>query len=91
MARKKGCTPSQLALAWVHYQGDDVCPIPGTTNINNLNDNLGSLSVKLTSEEAARLSALADMVKGDRYPSMAHTWMNADTPPLSSWKGEAHA
>ncbi|GKV21280.1 hypothetical protein SLEP1_g31272 [Rubroshorea leprosula] len=36
MATRKGCTPSQLALAWVHHQGNDVCPIPGTTKIEKL-------------------------------------------------------
>ncbi|KAL8486953.1 hypothetical protein ACS0TY_023589 [Phlomoides rotata] len=87
MATNKGCTPSQLALAWVHHQGDDVCPIPGTTKIDNFNDNIGALSVKLTFEEMSRLSTLANLVKGDRHFSM-HSWKNADTPPLSSWKGE---
>ena len=41
MAARKGCTPSQLALAWVHHQGYDVCPIPGTTKIENFNQNVG--------------------------------------------------
>ncbi|KAI9119580.1 hypothetical protein K1719_009456 [Acacia pycnantha] len=88
MATKKGCTPSQLALAWVHYQGNDVCPIPGTTKINNFNENIGALSVKLTPEEMAELEsfAAADSVKGDRYPSGRASWKNSDTPPLSSWK-----
>ena len=45
MATKKGCTPSQLALAWVHHQGDDVCLIPGTTKKENLNQNIRALSV----------------------------------------------
>ena len=51
MARRKGCTLAQLALAWVHHQGDDVCPIPGTSKIENFNQNIGALSVKLTPEE----------------------------------------
>ncbi|XP_043722956.1 probable aldo-keto reductase 2 [Telopea speciosissima] len=88
IAMKKGCTPSQLALAWVHHQGDDVCPIPGTTKIENLNQNIGALSVKLTREEMAELESLAsaDDIKGDRYPSMMATWRNSETPDLSSWK-----
>ncbi|KAJ4716548.1 NAD(P)-linked oxidoreductase superfamily protein [Melia azedarach] len=88
IARTKGCTPSQLALAWVHHQGDDVCPIPGTTKIANLNENIKALSVKLTPEEMAELEAIAsaDAVKGERYASVANTYKNADTPPLSSWK-----
>ncbi|KAL2507284.1 putative aldo-keto reductase 5 [Forsythia ovata] len=90
MATRKGCTPSQLALAWVHHQGDDVCPIPGTTKIENLNQNVGALSVKLTPEEIAELEsfASADVVKGDRHVYMANTWINVETPPLSSWKPE---
>ncbi|KAJ1443090.1 NADP-dependent oxidoreductase domain [Sesbania bispinosa] len=86
LAAKKGCTPSQLALAWVHHQGKDVCPIPGTTKIENFNQNIGALSVKLTPEEMAEIESLADVVKGDRYGDDVPTWKNSDTPPLSSWK-----
>lgn len=93
MARKKGCTPSQLALAWVHHQGDDVCPIPGTTKVENFNQNVAALSVKLTPEDMAELETIAsaDAVKGERYgaSSMANTWKYSDTPPLSSWKAPA--
>lgn len=87
IATKKGCTPSQLALAWVHHQGDDVCPIPGTTKIENLNNNIKALSVKLTPEEKAELETLADAIKGDRLhaPALSLTWKYANTPPLSSW------
>ncbi|CAN1830041.1 Probable aldo-keto reductase 2 [Linum perenne] len=69
LANRKGCTTSQLALAWVHHQGDDVCPIPGTTKIENLNQNIGALSVKLTQEEMAKLEAIAsaDSVKGASF------------------------
>ncbi|XP_058201564.1 probable aldo-keto reductase 2 [Rhododendron vialii] len=90
MAAKKGCTPGQLALAWVHHQGNDVCPIPGTTKVENFNQNVGALSVKLTPEDMAELESIAsaDAVKGDRYESSISTWMNSDTPPLSSWKAE---
>ncbi|KAM5569822.1 putative aldo-keto reductase 2 [Rosa sericea] len=88
LAARKGCTPSQLALAWVHHQGNDVCPIPGTTKIENFNQNIGALSVKLTPEELAELEsfASADAVKGDRYQNDFSTWKNSETPPLSSWK-----
>ncbi|GAU17736.1 hypothetical protein TSUD_171240 [Trifolium subterraneum] len=85
LATKKGCTPSQLALAWLHHQGNDVCPIPGTTKIENFNQNIGALSVKLTPTEMAEIESLADIVKGDRSGN-APTWKNSDTPPLSSWK-----
>ncbi|XAR58177.1 Perakine reductase [Bertholletia excelsa] len=91
MAARKGCTPGQLALAWVHHQGSDVCPIPGTTKIENFNQNIGALSVKLTPEDMAELESItsADAVKGDRYmASMATTWEKSDTPPLSSWNAK---
>ncbi|WZZ86603.1 hypothetical protein YC2023_115182 [Brassica napus] len=88
MSEKKGCTPAQLALAWVHHQGDDVCPIPGTTKIENLNQNIGALSVKLTPEEMSELETIGqpESVKGERYTAMVPTFKNSDTPPLSSWK-----
>ncbi|GLT52363.1 hypothetical protein SLA2020_257110 [Shorea laevis] len=90
MATRKGCTTSQLALAWVHHQGNDVCPIPGTTKIENLNQNIGAVSVKLTPEEMDELEVVAskEAVKGDRYPPGRPTYKNSDTPPLSSWKPE---
>ncbi|XP_054822622.1 probable aldo-keto reductase 2 isoform X5 [Prosopis cineraria] len=89
MATRKGCTPSQLALAWVHHQGKNVCPIPGTTKIENFNQNIGALSVKLTPEELAELESFVtgDAVKGDRsYGIGVTTWKESDTPSLSSWK-----
>ncbi|BFG15577.1 hypothetical protein CerSpe_018470 [Prunus speciosa] len=88
LAARKGCTPSQLALAWVHHQGNDVCPIPGTSKIENFNQNIGALSVKLTPEELSELEsfASADAVKGDRYQNDISTWKNSETPPVSSWK-----
>ncbi|KAM0828156.1 hypothetical protein ACQ4PT_067732 [Festuca glaucescens] len=90
MATRKGCTPSQLALAWVHHQGSDVCPIPGTTKIENFNQNVGALSVKLTPAEMAELESYASAgdVQGDRYAGVASTWKDSETPPLSSWKAE---
>ncbi|KAI3723387.1 hypothetical protein L2E82_34919 [Cichorium intybus] len=88
MAAKKGCTPSQLALAWVHHQGNDVVPIPGTTKIENLEQNIKALSVKLTPEDMAELEAIAsaDSVKGGRYWDGIPTFKDTETPPLSYWK-----
>jgi aryl-alcohol dehydrogenase-like predicted oxidoreductase len=88
MATRKGCTPLQLALAWVHHQGNDVCPIPGTTKIENFNLNIGALSMKLTPEEMAELESFAskDVVKGGRYMTDFASWETSETPPLSSWK-----
>jgi len=57
MARAKGCTAAQLALAWVLAQGDDVVPIPGTKRRSFLEENLGALSVQLSAEDLVRLDA----------------------------------
>lgn len=90
MAKKKECTTSQLALAWVLHQGDDVCPIPGTTKIENFKENIGSVSVKLSHEDMVELETIASNVKGNRYPDaiMQSTWKHANTPPLSSWSAK---
>lgn len=90
MASRKGCTASQLALAWVHHQGSDVCPIPGTTKVENFNQNAAALSVKLAPEEMAELESYASSdIAGDRYmPDFLNTWEDSETPPLSSWKAE---
>ena len=90
MAARKGCTPSQLTLAWVYHQGCDVCPIPGTTKIENFNQNVKALSVKLTPDEIAELESYTARgeVLGDRYAEVAYTWKDSETLPLSSWKFE---
>ncbi|GAY44653.1 hypothetical protein CUMW_083530 [Citrus unshiu] len=56
LAKKYNCTSAQLALAWVLGQGDDVVPIPGTTKIKNLDDNIDSLRIKLTKEDLKEIS-----------------------------------
>ncbi|GJV91645.1 putative ribonuclease H-like domain-containing protein [Tanacetum coccineum] len=71
MAKNKGCTTSQLALAWVLYQGEDVCPIPGTSKIENFKQNIGAVSVKLLHEDMTELETIASMIKGGRYPDAA--------------------
>lgn len=84
LAKKHGCTPAQLALAWVHGQGDMVVPIPGTTKIKNLDDNIGSLKVKLTEEDLKEISdavSISEVAGGRTYESMVHaTWKFANTP-----------
>ena len=73
MADDKGCTPAQLALAWLLAQGDDVAPIPGTKRRARLEENLGALEVELTADDLARLDELAPVgvTAGDRYPDMS--------------------
>ncbi len=70
MAETKGVTPSQLALAWVLAQGDDLIPIPGTKRRTYLEENVGALDVVLSSAERAQIDAIfpADAVAGGRYP-----------------------
>ncbi|KAK9146576.1 hypothetical protein Sjap_006479 [Stephania japonica] len=85
LAAKYGCTPPQLALAWVLHQGDDVVPIPGTTKITNLHDNIGALDIKLTEEDLKDIADAVpvDEVVGSRLPESEYValWPLADTPP----------
>jgi aryl-alcohol dehydrogenase-like predicted oxidoreductase len=69
MAAEKGVTAAQIALAWVHGQGEDVVPIPGTTTRRHLETNVAALDVELTADDLARLSALGTAT-GDRYADM---------------------
>jgi aryl-alcohol dehydrogenase-like predicted oxidoreductase len=73
MAKSKGCTPSQLALAWVMSQGDQVFPIPGTKRMKYLQENVGALDVKLSPEELKDIDAIAPkgVAAGSRYPEAA--------------------
>jgi aryl-alcohol dehydrogenase-like predicted oxidoreductase len=70
LARKKGSTPAQLALAWVLAQGSDLVPIPGTKRVRYLEENMGALNVKLTESDLKEINArLAQIeVVGERYP-----------------------
>lgn len=74
MAADKGCTPSQLALAWVLAQGEDIVPIFGTKRRTYLEDNLQALEVQLTGQDLARIDEIApqDAAAGTRYPE---AWM----------------
>ena len=69
MAREKGCTTAQLALAWVLAQGDDIVPIPGTKHIKYLDENIGALDVKLSDEDLRRLDQILPpgAAAGERY------------------------
>ncbi len=80
VAARYDATPSQVALAWLLAQGDDVVPIPGTKRRTYLQENLGALNVALNAEDLDRLSQLR--AAGTRYPDMSS--VNRDTAPLPS-------
>jgi aryl-alcohol dehydrogenase-like predicted oxidoreductase len=71
LAVEKGCTPAQLALAWLLAQGEDIVPIPGTKRRKYLEENAGAVDVELSSDDLKRLEEVAspDAVAGSRYPS----------------------
>ena len=70
IAAERDVTPAQVALAWVHAQGEDVVPIPGTKRRSFLEENVGALDVELTAEELAALEE-AGQAAGDRYADMS--------------------
>jgi len=67
LARRKGCTPAQLALAWLLSRGDDVVPIPGSTHQDRVAENAAAVEIVLSAEESAALDLLGPTVAGDRY------------------------
>ncbi|HVK27562.1 MAG TPA: aldo/keto reductase [Nocardioides sp.] len=73
LAAEHGCTPGQLALAWVLAQGDDVAPIPGTKRVRYLEENVGAVAVELTTDDLAALETAVprDAVAGERYGDMS--------------------
>lgn len=74
LAKARGCTPAQIALAWVLARGERIIPIPGTTSPIRLAENAAAVTLRL---DAAELSALDDLVwtvAGERYPDMS--WVN---------------
>jgi aryl-alcohol dehydrogenase-like predicted oxidoreductase len=73
LAASKGCTAAQIALAWVLAQGEDIVPIPGTTRVKNLEENVLALDVELLDEELRDLEAVfpKGAAAGDRYADMS--------------------
>jgi aryl-alcohol dehydrogenase-like predicted oxidoreductase len=79
LAREKGCTPAQLALAWVLAQGDDVVPIPGTKRRARLEENAGAADVVLTERDLDRIDEVAPRgaAAGERYAPELMRYVNA--------------
>ncbi|XP_061337103.1 perakine reductase-like isoform X2 [Gastrolobium bilobum] len=84
LASNHACIPAQLALAWLLHQGNDIIPIPGTTKVRNLENNIGSLAVELTDEELKEISDAVPVneVAGTRETGIAskYSWKFATTP-----------
>lgn len=78
LVEKKNCRPSQLAIAWVLAQGEDIIAIPGTKRVKYLEENLGAGNVRLTSEELKAIDEIlpAGSVSGTRYPEMFMKQLN---------------
>jgi aryl-alcohol dehydrogenase-like predicted oxidoreductase len=73
IATEKGCTPAQLALAWVLAQSPDIVPIPGTKRSTYLDENLAAATIELSDEDMRRIDEVAPRgaTSGDRYPNMS--------------------
>ncbi|MGN6494296.1 MAG: aldo/keto reductase [Agriterribacter sp.] len=78
LADQKACTPSQLAIAWVLAQGDDIITIPGTKHVKYLEENIASENVQLTKEDLQSIEAImpAGVASGTRYPEMFMSALN---------------
>ena len=81
IARDVGCTPAQLALAWLLRKAEHIIPIPGTTSVAHLQDDLGAVDVRLDSATMARLGALINerTVVGNRYNAQSAREVDTET------------
>jgi aryl-alcohol dehydrogenase-like predicted oxidoreductase len=71
LAERRGVTAAQIALAWVHAQGEDVVPIPGTKRRRYLEQNVAAVELTLSADELAGLAAAGAGARGERYPDMS--------------------
>jgi len=78
LARRKGCKPAQLALAWVLAQGEDIVPIPGTKRRSYLEENVAAFQIELTTQDLAELNEIASRgaTAGARYPEWSMAAVN---------------
>jgi len=81
IAQEVGCTPAQLALAWLLHQGSDILPIPGTSRDDHVRENIGAADVKLDAATLARLDTLINQktVSGNRYTEQANKEVDTET------------
>jgi aryl-alcohol dehydrogenase-like predicted oxidoreductase len=80
LAQEAGCTPAQLALAWLLHKGEDIIPIPGTTSVEHLKDDLGAVNVALSADVMARLESLINekTVVGSRYNAQGNSEVDTE-------------
>jgi len=78
LAKRHGCSSAQLALAWVLSRIPQIVPIPGTTNIGRLEENIGAIQIELSPQELAEIDAISPkgVAAGDRYPEFAMALLN---------------
>jgi len=81
LAAEAGCTPAQLAIAWLLHQGDDILPIPGTTRVEHLQEDLAAADVRLTTDLMRRLEGVMHdrLVEGSRYNEQANREVDTET------------
>jgi aryl-alcohol dehydrogenase-like predicted oxidoreductase len=82
VATKKGATAAQIALAWLLAQRAFIVPIPGTTKLHRLDENIGAASIQLSVDERDEISAAADRIQphGERYPPEGMTSVGREAP-----------
>lgn len=76
LAEKRGCTPAQLALAWLLSQGEDIVPIPGTRKRSRLDENAAAVNIELSETERRAIAAEMPAVAGTRYPAAGMAGVN---------------
>lgn len=78
VSKQKGATPAQITLAWLLAQKPWIVPIPGTTKLNRLDENLGGVAVELTTDDLGQIANVASKipVQGERYPESFQKLVN---------------
>ena len=76
LAKRKGCTPAQLTLAWVLAKGEDIVPIPGTKRRRYLDENIAALDIRLVPEEVDEIGSALPSAAGSRYPELSMRAVN---------------
>jgi aryl-alcohol dehydrogenase-like predicted oxidoreductase len=86
VAGAKGATPAQIALAWLLAQRPYIVPIPGTTKLPRLEENIGAAEVELTGADLRSIEEAASQIEieGDRYAPQAMAMVGRDAPPVGA-------